>query len=69
MKFESQITTEFVIVESTIFIMEPFTLLNSSGRGHSTQGKGYSSEVGVGAGHGAVGGYGEYYSGHWMDLH
>lgn len=58
MKFHSKITTEYVTIESSIMIMEPYSLLDSSGRGHETEGIGYSAQTSVGAGHASVGGYG-----------
>ena len=59
MKFSSKITSEYFEVEASVFIMEPTTVLDSSGRGHDDEGQGYLAQTGAGAGHGAVGGYGK----------
>ena len=48
-------------VEAVEFIMEPLTKLDSSGRGHATEGDGYVNKQGIGAAHASVGGFGKYF--------
>ena len=59
MKFDSSITSEFFDIKASTFIIEPESFLDSVGRGDDDEGPGFLSQAGAGAGHAAVGGYGE----------